>query len=138
MHDGSPSVKEKSYKGMIGSLLYLTVSRPDIVFSVGLCACFQFKPKESHLKAVKWIFRYLKHTPDLALWHPRGCHFDLVEYADADYACFLVDRKSTSGMALFLDPIWYLGQPRNNTLLSSPQQKLNMLQLLLVVLNCYG
>ena len=72
MDDGSPSVEEKSYRGMIGSLLYLTASRLDIVFSVGLCAHFQSKPKKSHLKAVKRIFRYLKHTPDLAVWHPRG------------------------------------------------------------------
>ena len=89
---------------MIGSLLYLTTSRPDIVFSVGLCAHFQSNPKETHLKAVKRILIYLKHTPDLALWYPRGCNFDLIGYADADYAGFLVDRKSTSGMAHFLGP----------------------------------
>jgi len=71
--DKSPSVEEKLYRGMIGSLLYLTASRPDIVFSVGLCACFQSNPKETHLKAVKRILRYLKHTPDLALWYPKGC-----------------------------------------------------------------
>ena len=99
--DGSPSVEEKLYRGMIGSLLYLTASRPDIVFSVGLCARFQSNPKETHLKAVKRILRYLKHTLDLALWYPKGCNFDLVGYADADYAGFLVDRKSTSGMAHF-------------------------------------
>ena len=89
---------------MIGSLLYLTASRPDIVFSVGLCARFQSMPKETHLKAVKRILRYLKHTPDLTLWYPRGCNLDLIGYADADYAGFLVDRKITSGMAQFLGP----------------------------------
>ena len=68
--DGSPSIKEKLYRGMIGSLLYLTASRPDIVFSVGLCARFQSNPKETHLKAVKRILWYLKHTPDLTLWYP--------------------------------------------------------------------
>jgi len=104
MDDGSPSVEEKSYRGMIGSLLYLTASRHDIIFSVGLCARFQSKPKETHLKAVKRILRYLKHIPDLALWYPKGCNFDLVGYADANYASFLVDRKSTSGMAHFLGP----------------------------------
>ena len=62
MDDGSPSVEEKIYRDMIGSLLYLTTNRPDIVFSVGLYARFQSMPKESHLKAVKRIFRYLKHT----------------------------------------------------------------------------
>ena len=104
MDDGSPSVEEKSYRGMIGSLLYLTASRPDIVFSVGFWALFQSKPKETHLKAVKWIFRYLKHTPDFILWYPKGCNFGLVGYADVDYAGFLVDRKSTSGVAYFLEP----------------------------------
>jgi len=67
--DGSPSVEEKLYRGMIRSLLYLTASRRDIVFSVGLCGRFQSNPKETHLKAVKRILRYLKHTPDLALWY---------------------------------------------------------------------
>ena len=86
------------------SLLYLTASRPDIVFSVGLCARFQSKPNETHLKVVKQILRYLKHTPDLALWYPKGCNFDLIGYTDADYAGFMVDRKSTSGMAHFLGP----------------------------------
>jgi len=104
MDDGSPLVEEKSYRGMIGSLLYLTTSRPDIVFSVGFCAHFQSKPKETHLKVVKCIFRYLKHTPDLILWYPKGCNFDFVGYADVDYAGFLVDRKSTSGVAYFLEP----------------------------------
>ena len=104
MDDGIPSAEEKSYRGMIGSLLYLTTSRPDIVFSVGLCVRFRSKPKESHLKAVKRIFRYLKHTPDLTLWYPRGCNLDLVGYAGADYAGFLVDKKSTSGMTHFLGP----------------------------------
>jgi len=72
MDDGSPSVNEKSYRGMIGSLLYLTASRPDIIFSVDLCARFQSNPKETHLKAVGRIFRYLKNTSDLALWYPHA------------------------------------------------------------------
>ena len=97
--DGSPLVEEKLYRGVIRSLLYLTASRPDIIFSVGLSARFQSNPKETHLKAVKRILRYLKHTPDIALWYPRGCNFNLIGYADADYAGFLVDRKSSSGMA---------------------------------------
>jgi len=68
--DRSPSVGEKSYRGMIRSLLYLTANGLDTVYSVGLCAHFQSNPKETHLKAVKWILRYLKHTSDLALWYP--------------------------------------------------------------------
>jgi len=104
LDDRSPLVEEKLYRGMIGSLLYLTASRPNIVFGVGLCARFQSNPKEIHLTAIKRILRYLKHTPDLALWYPTGCNFDFIEYADADYAGFLVDRKSTSAMAHFLGP----------------------------------
>ena len=63
MDDGSPSIEENLYRGMIGSLLYLTASRPDIVFSIGLCARFQYNPKETHLKAVKRILRYLNIHP---------------------------------------------------------------------------
>ncbi|XP_075106757.1 secreted RxLR effector protein 161-like [Nicotiana tabacum] len=96
------NVEQKLYRGMIGSLLYLTASRSDIVFSVGLCVRFQANPKESHLKAVKMILSYLKGTPDLCLWYPKGYSFDLVSYADADYAGFRVDRKSTSGTTHFL------------------------------------
>ncbi|XP_070019580.1 secreted RxLR effector protein 161-like [Nicotiana sylvestris] len=98
----SSAVDQKLYRGMIGSLLYLTASRPDIIFSVGLCACFQANPKESHLTAVKRILRYLKGTTDLCLWYPKGRNFNLVGYVDDDYACFLVNRKSTSCMAHFL------------------------------------
>ncbi|XP_070023343.1 secreted RxLR effector protein 161-like [Nicotiana sylvestris] len=96
------SVDQKLYRGMIGSLLYLTANRLDIVFSVGLRARFQANPKESHLTAVKRILRYLKGTTDLCIWYPKGSNFNLVGYADADYAGFLVDWKNTSGMAHFL------------------------------------
>ncbi|XP_070055150.1 secreted RxLR effector protein 161-like [Nicotiana tomentosiformis] len=91
-------VNQTMYRGIIGSLLYLTVSRPDIVFSVGLCARFQSNPKESHLKADKRILRYLKGTKDLVLYYPSGDNFDLIGYAGADYVGYLVDRKNTSGM----------------------------------------
>ncbi|GAU38522.1 hypothetical protein TSUD_148040 [Trifolium subterraneum] len=95
-------VYEKEYRGMIGSLLYLTASRPDIVFAVGLCARFQTSPKESHLIAVKRIFRYLVGTPDVGLWYKKGSHFDLQAYCDADYAGDKIERKSTSGACQFL------------------------------------
>ncbi|XP_070025456.1 secreted RxLR effector protein 161-like [Nicotiana sylvestris] len=96
------SIDQKLYMGMIGLPLYLTTSRPDIVFSVGLCARFQANPKESHLTAVKRILRYLKGTIDLCLWYPKGSNFNLVGYDDADYANFLVDRNNTSDMDHFL------------------------------------
>ncbi|KAK2989631.1 hypothetical protein RJ640_002505 [Escallonia rubra] len=93
----------KRYRGMIGSLIYLTASRPDIMFSVCLCARFQACPKESHLIAVKRILRYLKGTHDLGLWFPRNTSFfDLIGYSDADYAGCKTERKSTSGGCQFL------------------------------------
>ncbi|XP_070039735.1 secreted RxLR effector protein 161-like [Nicotiana tomentosiformis] len=91
-------IDKKMYRGKIGSLLYLTTSRPGIIFSVGLCARFQANPKESHLKVAKRILRYLKGTTDLCLWYPKGNNFDLVGYVDADYTSFLMDRKSTYGL----------------------------------------
>ena len=95
-------VNQKLFRGMIGSLLYLTASRPDIMFSVCLCARFQACPKESHLSAVKRIFRYLIGTQNLGLWYPRGTSFDLIGFSDADYAGSKIDRKSTSGTCHFL------------------------------------
>ncbi|PKA55648.1 Retrovirus-related Pol polyprotein from transposon TNT 1-94 [Apostasia shenzhenica] len=85
---------------MIGSLLYLTASRPDIVFSVCMCARFQSNPKESHLVAVKRIFRYLVGTHSLGLWYSKGTTPNLIGFSDADCRC-KVDRKSTSGTCQF-------------------------------------
>ena len=85
------------YRFMIGSLLYLTASRPNIMFSVCICARFQANPMEANLVAVKRILRYLKHTSSIGLWYPKGPRFQLVGYSDSDYAGCKVDRKSTSG-----------------------------------------
>ncbi|XP_070029882.1 secreted RxLR effector protein 161-like [Nicotiana sylvestris] len=95
-------MNQTMYIGIIGSLLYLTSSRPNIVFSVGLCVRFQSNPKESHLKVAKRILRYLKGTHDLVLYYPSADNFNLIGYADADYAGYLVNRNSTYGMAHFL------------------------------------
>ncbi|GJX17866.1 putative ribonuclease H-like domain-containing protein [Tanacetum coccineum] len=85
------------YKSMIGSLMYLTASRPDIMFVVCTYARFQVTPKTSHLHAVKRIFRYLKGHPKLGLWYPRDSPFDLEAFSDSDYAGASLDRKSTTG-----------------------------------------
>ncbi|WVZ96521.1 LOW QUALITY PROTEIN: hypothetical protein U9M48_042151 [Paspalum notatum var. saurae] len=90
-------VYQTLYRSMIGSLLYLCASRPDIMFSVCLCARFQADPRESHLSAVKRILRYLKHTPSIGLWYPKGARLELLGYSDSDYAGCRVERKSTSG-----------------------------------------
>nr|GEV20513.1 uncharacterized mitochondrial protein AtMg00810-like [Tanacetum cinerariifolium] len=86
-----------TYRSMIGSLMYLTSSRPDIMFAVCACACFQVTPKAVYLHAVKRIFRYLKGKPHLVLWYPKDSTFDLVAYLDSDYAGASLDRKSTTG-----------------------------------------
>ncbi|GKC19857.1 putative reverse transcriptase, RNA-dependent DNA polymerase, partial [Tanacetum coccineum] len=90
------------YRSMIGSLMYLTASRPDIMFVVCACARFQVTPKVSHLHAVKRIFRYLKGQPKLGLWYPRDSPFDLEAFSDSDYAGASLDRKSTTGGCQFL------------------------------------
>ena len=95
---------------MIGSLLYLTASRLNIMFATYLCARFPSDPKESHLIAVERIFRYLKGTPILGIWYPKNTGFDLTGYTDSDYAGCRIDWKSTSGSCHFLGRrlvFWY-------------------------------
>ncbi|KAJ9544570.1 hypothetical protein OSB04_024277 [Centaurea solstitialis] len=96
------SVESKLYGGMIGSLLYLTASRPDIMFSTCVCARYQSDPKESHMHDVKRILRYLKKTPSLGLWYPLHSGSSLLAYTDSDYGGCQVDRKSTFGSCHFL------------------------------------
>ncbi|GKC87912.1 putative ribonuclease H-like domain-containing protein, partial [Tanacetum coccineum] len=91
-----------SYRSMIGSLMYLTSSRQDIMFSVCACSRFQVQPKVSHLNAVKRIFRYLKGLPKLCLWYPKDSPFILESFLDSDYAGASLDRKSTTGGCQFL------------------------------------
>nr|GEW81248.1 hypothetical protein [Tanacetum cinerariifolium] len=90
------------YRSMIDALMYLTSSRPDIMFAVYACARFQVTPKVSHLHAVKRIFRYLKGKPHLGLWYLKDSSFNLVAYSDSDYAGASLDRKFTTGGCQFL------------------------------------
>nr|GEV71994.1 putative ribonuclease H-like domain-containing protein [Tanacetum cinerariifolium] len=90
------------YRSMIGSLMYLTSSRPDIMFAVCACTRFQVTPKVSHLHAVKRIFRCLKGKPHWGLWYPKDSPFNLVAYFDSDYGGASLDRKSTTGGCQFL------------------------------------
>ncbi|KAI3774004.1 hypothetical protein L1987_48546 [Smallanthus sonchifolius] len=91
------------YHAMIGSLLYLTASKPDIMFAVCICSRFQAKPKESHLIAVKRIFCYMKGKQRLGLWFPHGSNFEFNAYTDSDFGGCCLDRKSTTGGCQFLD-----------------------------------
>ncbi|GJW05907.1 putative ribonuclease H-like domain-containing protein [Tanacetum coccineum] len=110
------------YRSMIGSLMCLTASRPDIMFAVSACARFQVTPKTSHLLAVKRIFRYLKGKPTLGLWYSRDSPFELVAYTDSDYAGATQDRKSISGGCQFL----------------GNRQKITIARQMLMLLRCHG
>ncbi|CAA7034293.1 unnamed protein product [Microthlaspi erraticum] len=89
-------VDVKLYREMIGSLLYLTTSRPDLCFSIGVCACYQTKPKQSHLQAMKKILRYVKGTVNLGIFYSKRSNRNLAGYCDADWEGCADDRKSTS------------------------------------------
>ncbi|GKA18119.1 hypothetical protein Tco_0697956 [Tanacetum coccineum] len=107
------------YRSMIGSFMYLTASRPDIMFAVCACARFQVTPKTSHLHAVKRIFRYLKGQPKLGLWYPRDSPFDLEAFSDSDYAGASLDRKSTTGGCQFLGKRLILWQCKKQTIVAN-------------------
>jgi hypothetical protein len=100
--DISPDVDQRTYRSMIGSLLYITASHPDIMQDVGMASHFQSVPKQIHLVAVKRIFKYLKGTMTCGMWYPRNQNFQLTAYSDADWANYDDERKSTSGGAFFL------------------------------------
>jgi hypothetical protein len=100
--EAGKDVDQKMYRGIIGSLLYLTASRPDIAFAVGVCARFQAQPKESHLLAAKRIIKYLKSTVNVGIWYPKDGGFKLISYSDSDCAGCIIDRKSTSGTCQML------------------------------------
>jgi hypothetical protein len=94
-------VDQKEYQSMIGSLLYLTMTRPDIQFSVCLCARVKASSRTSHRQAVKRIFRYLEYTPELGLWYSTSSCLSLLGFSNADFAGCRVHRKSTLGTCQF-------------------------------------
>ncbi|GKA07237.1 retrovirus-related pol polyprotein from transposon TNT 1-94 [Tanacetum coccineum] len=95
-------VDQTQYRSMIGSLMYLTASRPDLVFAVCMCARYQSKPTKKHLEAVKRVFRYLQGSINMGLWYPKDTAMALTAYADADHAGCQDTRRSTSSSAQFL------------------------------------
>nr|GEY24871.1 retrovirus-related Pol polyprotein from transposon TNT 1-94 [Tanacetum cinerariifolium] len=98
---GTP-VDQTRYRSMVGALMYLTTSRPDIVHATCYCARYQARPIEKHLKEVKRIFRYLKNTINMGLWYPKDTSFKLTAFLDLDHASCLDTHKSTSGGIQFL------------------------------------
>ena len=110
-------VNQKLYRGMIGLLLYLTASRPDIMFCVCLCARFQACPKESHLIALKSIFRYLIGIQNLGLWYPKKSFIEFISFSNADYDGSKTDKKSTSENVNSLIICLFLGLVKNKIML---------------------
>ncbi|GJQ99338.1 putative ribonuclease H-like domain-containing protein [Tanacetum coccineum] len=111
------------YRSIIGSLMYLTASRPDIMFAVCACARFQVTPKTSHLHVVKRIFRYLKGHPKLGLWYPSDSPFDLEAFSDSDYASASLDRKSTTEGCQFLGRRSISWQCKKQTIVANSSTK---------------
>nr|GEV86938.1 putative ribonuclease H-like domain-containing protein [Tanacetum cinerariifolium] len=111
------------YRFMIGSLMYLTSSRPDIMFDVCACLRFQVQPKVSHMHAVKRIFRYIKGQPTLGIWYPKDLPLKLIAYSDSDYACASLDRKSTTGGCQFLGSRIISWQCKKQTIVANSSTK---------------
>jgi hypothetical protein len=117
------SIDKKVYYSIIGSLIYLCEFRPDIMLCVCMCTRFQATPKECHLRVVNRIMRYLVLTPYLDLCYPKGVHFELIGYSNADYAGYKVDRVCTSRTCQFLGRslvCWYF-KKQNSVVLSTAE-----------------
>jgi hypothetical protein len=123
--DGEP-VDQREDRSMIGSLLYLTATRSDIQFTMGLCACFQSFPRSSHRTTVQRFFRYLKHTLEFRIWYSASSSLDLVGFSDADFVGCGIDRKRTSGTCHFLDLLSFADLLENSHQLHSPPLRPSM------------
>ncbi|GJR42870.1 putative ribonuclease H-like domain-containing protein [Tanacetum coccineum] len=122
------------YRSMIGSLMYLTTSKPDIMFAVCACARFQVTQKNSHLNVVKRIFRYLKGQPKLGLWYPKDSPFDFEAFSDSNYARASHDRKSTIGGCQFLGKRLISWQCKKQTIVANLTTEAEYV----AATNCYG
>jgi hypothetical protein len=116
---------QRGYSGMICSLLYLTVTRWDIQFTVCLCARFQASPHSSHRTTIQRIFRYLIYILEFEIWYSASL-LDLVSFSDADFAGCGIDRKSTSGTCHFLDLLLFVGQLVNSLRSQNPPHSQSM------------
>jgi hypothetical protein len=131
-------VDQKEYRSMIGSLLYLTAMRPDIQFSVCLCARFQASPRTSHRQAVKCIFGYLRHTPDFSLWYSASSTLALHGFSDVVLPGVSWIGSPLLGLASFWNLLWCLGLPANSRVLLIPLLRQSMLPQLVVALSSFG
>ena len=122
------SVDSSLYRSMIGSLLYLTASRPDISYSVGVCVRYQPNPKESNIIALKRIIKYVKATTDFGVWYSKNTNDVLAGYSDANWAGNVDDRKSTSGGCFYMgnNLISWMSKNQNSISLSTTEAKYNV------------
>ncbi|GJR16658.1 putative ribonuclease H-like domain-containing protein [Tanacetum coccineum] len=123
------------YRSMIGSLMYLTASRPDIMYAVCVCSRFQVTPKTSHLNAVKRIFKYLKGKPNLGLWYPRESPLDLEAFSDSDYGGSNLDRKSTTGGCQFLGQRLISWQCKKQTIVATSTTEADICRMLQIAVD---
>nr|GEY65288.1 hypothetical protein [Tanacetum cinerariifolium] len=132
--DPDDAVNVHLFRSMIGSLMYLTASRPDIMFVVSACFRYQVTPMTSHLNAVKKIFKCLKGQPNLGLWYPQDFTFQLEAYSDSDYADSHGDRKSTTGGCQFLGRKLIFWQCKKQTVVATSSTEAEYV----AAASCYG
>lgn len=132
------NVDVKMYRGKIGPFLYLTASRPNIMFNVCKCARFQLAPKESHLTDVKRIIYYLIGTQYIGIWYPHSLNIYLIGHSYANFLGDKSDRKSSSGTCQILGDPQSFGTTRNKPQLPNLPPKLNTSLLIIVALRYYG
>jgi hypothetical protein len=121
--DDSKSTDQRKYRSMIGSLLYMKTSRPDVMQPVGQVAQFQATPNESHVLAVERIFRYLKGTKEFGLWYPKENDLSLIAYTYADWAGCIDDRRSTNRETFYLGEflVSWLSKKQSSVFLSTAE-----------------
>ncbi|XP_031254679.1 uncharacterized protein LOC116112705 [Pistacia vera] len=101
--DGAKRVDEGVYRSLIGCLLYLIATRPDLMYTTSIVSRFMSKPSEMHYKAAKWVLRYIKGTTELGIWFRRAEKFSLIGYLDSDWAGSVDDMRNTSGYIFFVN-----------------------------------
>jgi hypothetical protein len=124
-YDESKEANQRLYRSMIGILLYVTTSRPDVMQEVGQVAIFQATLKETHVMTVKRIFRYLKGTTEFGLWYLKGNEMTMVTYTDVDWEGSIDDRRSTSGATFYLGDflVSWLSKKQSSVSLSTKEEK---------------
>ena len=137
-YESRKNVEQKPYRSMIRSLLYLTMCRLDISFSIGAYARYQANLKESYLTTVKRIIHYINGTLDYGLWYSHDSSFVIARYSNVDWAENVENRKTHLVLIFLLMIVLWLGSVRNKTLYPYLQPKLSILLLGAIVRNSYG